>query len=45
MLKYVISSNGGDMTKLKDEIIDLQKEMFFGKTMLPDFLVDINKHF
>ena len=35
----VISSNGGDMTKLKDEIIDLQKEMFFGKTMLPVYKV------
>ena len=35
----VISSNGGDMTKMKDEIIDLQKEMFFGKTMLPVYKV------
>ena len=35
----VISSNGGDMNKLKDEIIDLQKEMFFGKTLLPVYKV------
>ena len=35
----VISSNDGDMNKLKDEIIDLQKEMFFGKTLLPVYKV------
>jgi len=35
----VISSNSGDMNKLKDEIIDLQKEMFFGKTLLPVYKV------
>jgi len=35
----VISSNSGDMNKLKDEIIDLQKEMFFGKTLLPIYKV------
>lgn len=35
----VISTNSGNMKKLKDEIIDLQKEMFFGKTMLPVYKV------
>jgi hypothetical protein len=35
----VISSSDGDMNKLKNEIIDLQKEMFFGKTLLPIYKV------
>lgn len=31
----VISANKGDMSKLKNEMITMQKEMLFGKTTLP----------
>lgn len=31
----VISANMGDMSKLKDEMVSMQKEMLFGKTTLP----------
>ncbi len=35
----VISANKGDMSKLKAEMIALQKEMLFGKTTLPVYKV------
>ena len=35
----IVSKNGGDISLLKDQMIDLEREIYFGKTQLPLFKV------
>ena len=35
----IVSKNGGDIGLLKDQMIDLEREIYFGKTQLPLFKV------
>ena len=35
----IVSKNGGDIGALKDQMIDLEREIYFGKTQLPLFKV------